>query len=37
VERAASIVAGEMKWSDERRHAEIAAVDRFFASNQALT
>ncbi len=30
VERAASIVAGEMKWSDERRRAEIGEVNRFF-------
>jgi glycerol-3-phosphate dehydrogenase len=32
VERAASIVAGEMKWSDERRQAEVAGVNRFYAS-----
>jgi glycerol-3-phosphate dehydrogenase len=32
VERAASIVGTELKWSDERRRAEIAAVNRFFES-----
>ena len=35
VERAASIVAGELKWSDEQRRAEIAAVNRFFAVSRA--
>jgi len=33
VERAASIVAGDMKWSDERRRAEIGEVNRFFLAS----
>jgi glycerol-3-phosphate dehydrogenase len=32
VNRAASIVGAELKWSDERLRAEIAAVNRFFES-----
>jgi glycerol-3-phosphate dehydrogenase len=32
LERAASIVAAELKWSDERRRAEIEAVNHFYAS-----
>jgi glycerol-3-phosphate dehydrogenase len=32
LERAASIVAGELKWSDDRRRAEIQAVNQFYAS-----
>jgi glycerol-3-phosphate dehydrogenase len=32
LERAASIVASELKWSDERKRAEIAAVNTFYAS-----
>src|SRR5204863_295818 len=32
LERAASIVAAELKWSEERRRSEIAAVNTFYAS-----
>jgi glycerol-3-phosphate dehydrogenase len=32
LERAASIVAAELKWSDDRRRAEIEAVNHFYAS-----
>jgi glycerol-3-phosphate dehydrogenase len=35
VERAAAIVAGELKWSEERRRAEIDTVNRMFAENRA--
>ena len=34
---AAAIVAAELKWSDERRRTEVAAVNRFFAANAATT
>jgi glycerol-3-phosphate dehydrogenase len=32
LERAGSIIAGELKWSEDRRLAEIAAVNNFYAS-----
>jgi glycerol-3-phosphate dehydrogenase len=32
LERAASIVGGELKWSDDRKRSEIAAVNGFYAS-----
>src|SRR5436190_10928175 len=37
LERAASIVAAELKWSDERRRAEIAAVNTFYGSASVRT
>jgi len=30
LESAAAIVGGELNWSDERRHEEIASVKRFY-------
>jgi glycerol-3-phosphate dehydrogenase len=37
LERAASIVAAELQWSEERRRAEIEAVNHFYASVSART
>ncbi len=36
LERAASIVAAELKWPDDRRRDEIAAVNRFYGTVNAL-
>ena len=36
VERAAAIVGGELKWPEDRRREEIAAVERFYGTLNAL-